>query len=232
MFSFFIFLHRVFRAIACRLISKRLLVPRFYANDALRKYAPLLKGRIINVSGWDDRDMEGGSYRQYFSNATSYTISNAPAKGKGQGAAGEKEILIDLSLPIPSYLQQAYDVVYNNTTLEHIFNIEQAFANLCEMSKDAVIIIVPVIQQIHIAETYGDYWRPTTMTLVKLFKKHGFETLIMATNDQPFQPIYAFALAVRDLAKHPDIKKSVNLEMGKYLYGSSLKKQFIDGLLR
>lgn len=232
MFPLFIFFHRALKAVAYRLISKRRIVPRLFTNDLLRKYAPLLGGSVINVSGWDDRDTEGGFYRNYFSKATSYAISNAPGKGKGQGAAGSGEILVDLAFPLPSHLKRAYDVVYNNTTLEHIFNIEQAFANLCEMSRDAVVIVVPVIQQIHIAETYGDYWRPTTMALVKLFKKHGFETLVMTTNDQPFQPIYAFALAVRDPAKHSDLEKSLNLEMGKYLYGSSLKKQFIDGLLR
>ena len=66
MFELFVFLHRVLRALAPRLGSKRRLVPRLYTNDLLKHYGPYFKGSVVNVSGWDDRDGEGGVYRDYF----------------------------------------------------------------------------------------------------------------------------------------------------------------------
>lgn len=62
-----------------------------------------------------------------------------------------------------------YDVVFNHTTLEHIFKVEKASQNLCLMSKDIVIVIVPFLQEQH-AE-YGDYWRFTPLTIKKYLKK-------------------------------------------------------------
>ena len=231
MYNLFLFIHRFNKALACRIIPKDRIVPRFFTNKLLKKHCINLSGHVVNVSGWDDRDGEGDFYKNYFPKAESYTVTNAPEKGKGEGTG--ESLLLDLSKPLVDSLYKKYDVVYNNTTLEHILDFEQAFKNLCDMSKEVVIVIVPVIQQIHIAKTYGDYWRPTTMGLVMLFKKHGFETLVVKTNDQPFQPIYAFVLATR----HPEkfrhiIIGDVDLEMGARLFGSSLKKHFIKDLLK
>ena len=42
--------------------------PRQWSNDVLRSLVPYLREstRVVNVSGWEDRDKEGGHYRDYF----------------------------------------------------------------------------------------------------------------------------------------------------------------------
>ena len=49
---------------------------RKYSNRILKKYLMHFQGDIINVSGWEDRDKEGGFYRNYFGTKTRYVISN------------------------------------------------------------------------------------------------------------------------------------------------------------
>jgi hypothetical protein len=229
------FMHRCVRWLGIHLLEDCLVNPRRFSNALLRYYAPLFRGFTINVSGWDDRDGEGGHYQDYFINCSSYAVSNAPVGHKGLGSVSNKnieEIEIDLLKKIDSGLQKKFDVVFNHTTLEHIFAVEKAFENICQLSCDAVILVVPVMQNIHIKE-YGDYWRPTTLGIVKLFLKNGFEPLVVQVNDQPFSPIYCFAVAVKDAKKYEGkIEKKLDFEMGKFLYGSGLKERYINNLLK
>lgn len=235
MYSFITFLHKVVRFLGNRLAPKTLVSARLFSNAMLKKYGGAFSGNIVNVSGWDDRDREGGYYQEYFPNKKKYTISNMEGKQKGYGSSvsvGVEEIELDLSVPLPTSLRGAFNVVYNHTTLEHIFDIEQAFANLCEMSSDAVVLVVPSLQQIHIAETYGDYWRMTPMGVAKRFLRHGFTPLVITTNEQPFAPVYTFAIAVRDPKKYEGkIEKNLSYEMGGVLYGSKIEERFVEKLL-
>ena len=230
----FFFLYRALRFAALRLLPNTLTDPRRAANVILRRYAPLFSGKIVNVSGWDDRDGEGGYYRDYFSEKTGYVVTNAPTDIKGVGSmaqTGIEELSLNLERPLPGAWKGAFDTVFNFSTIEHIRNVEEAFASICAMSRDAVILVVPSIQQIHIAD-YGDYWRLTPLGIVKLFQKHGFTPLVVEANDQPFNPIYTFVIAVRDAKKYEGrISVAINLEMGAALFGSSLKKRYIQGLL-
>lgn len=72
-----------------------------------------------------------------------------------RGTSGlDNELFLDLESPLPEDLVDRFDVVFNHTTLEHIFNFHQAFDNLVEMSKDIVILVVPVMQQVHLIFTH------------------------------------------------------------------------------
>lgn len=228
-------LNRLFRSVAIRIIPSVLINPRLFSNAQLRQYAHFFSGDVVNVSGWDDNDGEGGHYRDYFAHATSYTVTNAPTEHKGFGSLAKqdvRELPLDLTKPLEPELVKGFDVVFNHTTLEHIFDIDTAFANLCAMSRDTVILIVPVLQQVHISRSFGDYWRPTTLAIAKLFRKSGFEPLVIITNDQPFYPIYCFAIAVRDPKVHAGkIVPSLNFEMGGALFGSSLKGRPIEAFI-
>ncbi|MBI3685620.1 hypothetical protein HY250_04405 [Candidatus Azambacteria bacterium] len=230
------FLHRCVRALGNRMLDKQLIYPRFFSNALLRRYAPLFKGSVLNISGWDDRDQESGFYRSYFTHHSAYAVSNARTEKKGFGSmAGSdiREIELDLEKPLPDALKKKFDAVFNHTTLEHVFDVQTAFKNICELSRDAVIIVVPVIQQIHIAPSYGDYWRITTMGIAQLFLQNGFTPLVMKTNDQPFNPVYCFAIGVRDPVKYSGtIKEHMDFEMGAALYGSGLKSVDIQALLK
>lgn len=227
-------LFRILRFFAIRILPRGLTGGQSFTNEMLRQYGPVFSGDIVNVSGWDDRDTEGGFYRNYFPKKKRYVVTNAPKMGKGYGSMKNseiEEIALDLEKVLPGDMKRRFDVVLNISTLEHVFDIQTAFANLCALSRDSVILVIPAIQQIHVAD-YGDYWRMTTLGVVKMFQKHGFTPLVIKTNDQPFRPVFIFAIAVRDPQRYQGkISTVIDLEMGAKLYGSSLKERYIPHLL-
>jgi hypothetical protein len=167
---------------------------RIWSNRELRKFGDLFCGDIINVSGWDDGDKEGNFYCDYFPNKSSYVISNISGARGLTGA--ENEIYLDLSKELPKELFKQYDVVFNHTVLEHIFDIFKAVENLCNLSRDIIILIVPFIQEVHWEPgSYFDYWRPTNFALEQLFSKNGFEILYFSHNDNPAFDVYFFCIA-------------------------------------
>lgn len=172
-------------------------LPRVWSNRELEKYAHLFKGHIVNVSGWKDIDKEGRCYRDYFVNSSGYTITNYEAQARGyQGY--QNEIFLDLEKDLPHELDQRFDVAFNHTTLEHIYHVQTAFANLCKLSNDIVIIVVPFLQQYH--TDYGDYWRFTPLTIKKMFEENGLELIYLSFNSNRMSSVYIFAIASR----HPE----------------------------
>jgi hypothetical protein len=174
-------------------------LPRQWSNSELRKFAHWFAGDVINVSAWQDEDKEGGRYKDYFTKANSYTISNHLTEIRGfQGY--ENEILLNLEEDLSRELQGRFDVVFNHTTLEHIYNFQQAFHNLCRLSRDVVIVVVPFLQEMH-AGAYGDYWRFSPQALERLFASEHFDLLYLSFNNQKNTSVYIFAVASRDPAK-------------------------------
>ncbi len=178
----------------CFFIDRVHRLPRIWSNRELKKYAYLFSGDIVNVSGWKDIDKEGKHYKDYFINASSYTITNYKSEARGfQGY--QNEIFLDLEKPLPKELYQRFDVVFNHTTLEHIYDIKTAFSNLCNLSRDIVIIIVPFLQQYH--SDYGDYWRFTPLAIKKMFEENGFEVVYQSFNSHKMSSVYIFTIASR-----------------------------------
>jgi len=171
--------------------------PRFWSNRELRRYAKLFRGDVVNVSGWRDEDKEGGRYRDYFTGATSYSITNYKAEARGlQGTPGE--IFLDLEQPLVSDLAGRFDVVFNHTVLEHVYECRVAFANLCKMSRDIVIVVVPFLQPYH--SDYGDFWRFTPLALQRMYAENNFALLTCSFNEQWVTSVYMFAIG----ARHPE----------------------------
>lgn len=176
-------------------------LPRIWSNRELAKFAPLFEGDVANISGWRDIDKEGKRYRDYFTRATSYTVTNYKAEARGfQGM--ENEIFLDLEQKLPEELSGRFDVVFNHTTLEHIYDVHTAFRNLCKMSRDIVILVVPFLQPYH--SEYGDYWRFSPLLVKRLFEDHGLTLLYLSFNNHRFSSVYVFAIA----SKHPERWKS------------------------
>ncbi len=182
--------------------DKKYRLPREWSNRELRKFSHLFEGEIINVSGWTDVDKEGGYYKQYFKNCSTYTISNYLTDSKGYQER-DNEIFINLEEQLNSDFIRRFDVVFNHTTLEHIFNFRKAFQNLCNMTKDIVILIVPFLQQIH-GEGYKDFWRFSPEALNYLFKENGFEIIYLNFNNNKRSSVYIFTIA----SKNPERWKS------------------------
>jgi hypothetical protein len=177
--------------------SRSFRLPRIWSNRELLKFASLFEGDIINVSGWNDHDKEGRTYRSYFSNAKSYAISNY---GGERGESATENYQIDLESDLPDELNSRFDVVLNHTTLEHIFDVFKAFENLCKISRDIVIVVVPFVQQVHHQSSYLDYWRFTHYSLEFLFKKNNYQVIYFSSTPYSNSGIYHFCIA----SKQPD----------------------------
>tara|TARA_B100000745_G_scaffold291347_1_gene231037 strand:+ start:2136 stop:2822 length:687 start_codon:yes stop_codon:yes gene_type:complete len=182
-----------------RLIDRKYRNVRVWSNDELKKIAHHFTGSVCNVSAWRDQDKEGKCYKDYFTNASSYLITNyhkSPARGAQKDLPNQ--ILLDLEKDLEPDMEEQFDVVYNHTTLEHVFECQKAFKNLCLLSKDIVILVVPFLQETH--ADYGDYWRYTPQGMDKLFKSNGMTTVYYNRNDQGSDSIYLFCVG----AKNPE----------------------------
>lgn len=197
--------------------------PRLWSNSELRKTAPLFSGSVVNVSGWRDLDKsvpnyreylfgdcnEGVPYRSYFTNAKSYTVTNHPKDAK----IGDAENLLDLEDTLPEAYRGRFDVAFSHTVLEHVFHVFKAFENLCAMSRDVVILIVPFAQLVHDYRSgYKDYWRFTPFALDELFSRHGFTVLYRASNRSFQSSIYFFYVASRKPEKWRPLFHAKDLE--------------------
>lgn len=198
------------------MIERAFKLPRRWSNQVLREIAGVFEGSVINVSGWADRDKEGSTYRSYFARASSYHVSNHTGyKGIGdEEAARVTDHVIDLTAPLAPELRGKFDVVFNHTVLEHIFDVQTAFKNLCELSKDAVIVVVPWVQPMHGA-AYGDFWRFTPLAVRRMFEANGFTSVYETFNEDENAGNYVIVVGVRDAArwrgKLPDSKQTTNL---------------------
>ena len=171
---------------------------RRWSNIELARLAPLFTGDVVNVSAWDDRDKEGGHYRDYFRKAESYTLTNYGGKCGFQGV--DNEYYLDLTKAVPEYMHRRFDVAFNHTTLEHIFDIKKAFFNLCELSNDVVIVVVPFVQVQHDFEEWKDYWRLTPTCLHRLFGENGLAVIYEA--ESPYKNSAVYLLTVG--SRYPD----------------------------
>lgn len=170
-------------------------VPRLWSNTELARVGALFEGDVVNVSAWRDEDKAGRRYRDYFPKARFYALTNFRAEMRGlQG--WDDEIFLNLEDPLAANLVQNFDVVFNHTTLEHVFEFRTAFANLCAMSRDAVILVVPWLQPYH--SDYGDYWRFSPLAVARLFTENGFTPARIVWNSEPGASVYVFAVGVRD----------------------------------
>lgn len=196
-------------------------VPRIWSNVELRKFAHLFDGSVVNVSAWRDEDKEGLRYKSYFERAREYWITNYRADARGWQDDAQDQVFLDLEQPLPADLEGRFDVVFNHTTLEHVFDVHAAFRNLCLMARDVVIVVVPFLQEQH--GEYGDYWRFTPLCVERLFGLNGMSLVYISFNDGPGDAVYVFAVGVRDAGKWPEI---VRMDGNRI---ADLKRVFIGG---
>ncbi len=183
------------------LADRKSRIARLWSNEEIRKFAKHFDGDIVNVSGWRDEDKEGQHYEDYFTNKKSYTVTNYLADARGfQGK--DNEIFLDLTDDLPKKLMGKYDVVLNHTVLEHVFEVDKAFENLCLLSKDIVMVIVPFLQPMH--ADYGDFWRFTPSCLQKLFEKNKMSVIYSSFNDPINGSVYVMAIASKNPEKWKD----------------------------
>ena len=197
MISLFGILFRFFARVMRR-VDRHTVRPREWSNRELAKVAGVFDGAVINVSGWRDEDQRGGHYRDYFPRAASYVVSNFRGT-RGMEADDPNAVFIDLEGELQDELKGRYQVAFNHTTLEHIFEIRKAIANICALSSDTVILVTPFLQAVHFEPgAFGDYWRPTPMCLNRMLEDNGFTTVYQTCNDTPWHYVYVFTVACRN----------------------------------
>ncbi len=188
-------------------MDRKFRLPRIWSNEELRRVAPLFYGSVVTVSAWEDSDKQGGKYRDYFCNAKSYSITNF---GGTRGSSGDtNEIELDLCQSLPEFLVNKFDTVFNHTTLEHIFDTQKSFKNLCAMTRDCLITVVPFAQVEHKTDSFQDYWRFTPDTMHELFNSNGLEVVYESANTHKNSGIYLFHIGTRNpdkwRNKFPDV---------------------------
>lgn len=206
-------------------IDRKFRLPRLWSNKEIRKVGFLFKGDIINVSGWKDQDKEGGHYCDYFTQKKSYTISNFGGYRGFQGTGGE--VFIDLEKDIPADLIEKFDLVFNHTTLEHVYEIRKAFSNLCHLSRDCVMVVVPFIQSQHESDDFKDFWRFTPTLIKQLFEENGFEMIFAKANSNIHAGIYVMAIGTKNPEKWKGIFPPIfSIVDAGWISAASLKEIF------
>ncbi len=180
-------------------IDNKFRVPRIWSNNELSKFAPFFSGTVVNISGWTDTDKEGKTYRDYFCNANKYSITNYAADGDRGVQGSDDEISLNLEEDLDDRLINQFDVAFSHTVLEHIFDVRKAFSNICKISKDVVITVVPYLQQLHgISDNVGDYWRFTPLTMRHLYEENGLTLRYCSSNgDASDASVYLFCIGYR-----------------------------------
>lgn len=185
-------------------VDRKFRLARIWSNRELRKVAHLFTGKIANVSAGTNVYKEGDTYDNYFTNKEEFWLTNYEP-GSYRGFQGkENELLVDLTKELPEEYEDRFDVVFNHTTLEHIFDVFTAFANLCKLAKDVVIVVVPFAQEQHENAGYLDYWRFTPTCLRKLFEINQMEVVYESANNDTNAATYLFFIGSKQAAKWKD----------------------------
>lgn len=194
--------------------------PRRWSNEQLRSISAFMEGDVVNVSAWQDSDKEGGRYRDYFPRARSYSTTNYLADRRGFQGTGDIFLDLEDSQSVDATLRGAFDVVFNHTTLEHVYDVHTALDNICALSRDLVIIVAPTMQLVHavpdpsleapVDEQYSDYWRFTPHLLSRLLRDRGFEPVILASNNQRRSSVYTFCVASRHAGSWSHIAEQIS----------------------
>jgi len=190
---------------------------RVWSNIEFKKIAHLFTGDIINVSAGTDDDKEQNFYKNYFKNKNSYSVSNYK---KSYTNTNHQEYILDLEQKIPTDLKQKFNVVFSHTVLEHIYDIDTAIENLCNLSNDIVITIVPFLQTYHHEEdVYYDFWRFSPLALIRKFNNHNFKTVYINWNKDPIGNIYIFHVASKQSKNWNELIKINEINLKQYAPG-------------
>ena len=181
-------------------MDRRFRVARCWSNQQLKAIGHLFSGDVVNVSAGENIDKEGNTYDSYFPHSKSFSLTNyAPGAFRGyQGRTNEH--LLDLAGPVPEHLREGFDVVFNHTVLEHVFDVRKAFRNLCELSRDIAIVVVPFAQIQHDSPGYKDYWRLCPSGVRALYEENGLEVVYESCNEDADTAVYLFFVGSR----HPE----------------------------
>jgi len=95
-------------------------------------------------------------------------------------------------------LVEKYDVCFNHTTLEHIYDVRKAFSSICRMSKDIVLVVVPFCQIQHETDSYADYWRFSPSCMRRMFEENEMQVVFESASPYRNAGIYLVFVGAKD----------------------------------
>jgi SAM-dependent methyltransferase len=138
---------------------------RIQSNQWISDQASEITGNVLSIGSGHDKDGEGNNYRDYFTQADSYTTSDLE---------GKVDLILDIrELDLPD---KSYDCLFVAGVLEHIDDLKKAVSEMERVLRDKGIILVgvPFRQPIHMED---DYWRFTENALRYLFKNFNIQEI-------------------------------------------------------
>ena len=135
---------------------------RIESNRWIRLHGKDIRGRVLSIGSGNDGDRQGGSYRDYFPAASSYTTSEV-----------SDEFGCDLTLDVrsmPEITSEVYDCIFCAGVMEHVDDYHAAFNELTRILKVGGILLLglPFRQAIHWPPQ--DFWRFTEYGIRHLLK--------------------------------------------------------------
>jgi hypothetical protein len=199
---------------------------RTYSNVCLKRILTLLNvTSVLNVSGWDDGDKEGGRYADYFSQKVDkYEVSHFE-NDYLRSDTDISKLVIDLE-DINYQAVEKFELVFSHTVLEHVFDQHNAFRIMCSLAEKYVVGVVPMINVLHWEETYGDYWRFTPHGIRKLFENNGFKLVHLEIGPTSSISQYIIFIGARNgitYARNLHIQEISNGKVGLFRIADLLK---------
>ena len=139
---------------------------RIESNAWLKPVCGSIRGKVLSIGSMDDKDRQGGFYKDYFVSADSYLTSSPESEHKC-------DLLLDIR-DMNEIAGEEFDCIYCSGVLEHVFEYQKAMAEIKRVLKPGGVLLlgVPFKQAIHMAPT--DYWRFTKFALekIKIYVNH------------------------------------------------------------
>ncbi|MDJ0634978.1 MAG: methyltransferase domain-containing protein [Xenococcaceae cyanobacterium MO_188.B29] len=174
-----------FLPVSMQSFLKRLIIPettispkpsksRQESNSWLKHHASDIVGSVLSIGSGTDEDKEGGRYRDYFINCSSYITSEITS-----------EFEVDMVLDIRSMTQiqnNSFDCVFCSGVLEHVDDYRSGLKEITRILKCGGILLLglPFRQAIHLAP--NDYWRFTEYG-IKYLLRDDYEILELTPID-------------------------------------------------
>lgn len=136
---------------------------RAQSNEVLKRWCPEITGHVLSIGSSTDSDGNGKKYREYFTNAKSYTTSEV-------GPHPDCDLVLDVR-HMPEIPSRHYHAVFCSGVLEHVDDCHSAVAECWRVLEvDGWFLVgVPFNQPIHRAPQ--DFWR---------FTEHGVDWMLRA----------------------------------------------------
>lgn len=165
---------------------------RIESNKWLRRHAPQMEGVVLSVGSRDDRDGEGGRYRDYFTQCARYRTSEVEPWP-------DCDLVLDIR-SMPHIADASFDCVFCSGVLEHVDDVGAAVSELTRVLKPGGVLLLglPFRQSIHLAP--HDYWRFTEFGIRVMLGRAGYaiEELCAIDESVPDFPASYWTKAVRD----------------------------------